>query len=203
MKNRIREVRSYFQLSRKDFGARMYVSQDVINNVERGRVEPTGMFIKCLCDEFGVCEGWLRSGKGDMFFSESKEGSLRERIREIRIHNHLTQAEFGVSLGLAPTSAASWEKKSNPQLPTESMRILICEKFGINRNWLESGEGNMLAEEHDTTRAMLDQIQKNSMVKCLLEAYVNLTDDHREVIDDYVADFVNRYSKVQRQKHEK
>jgi len=67
LKDRIREVRDHFDLSRKAFGFRMYVSQDVINNVERGRVEPTAMFIRCLCDEFGVSETWLRTGEGKMF----------------------------------------------------------------------------------------------------------------------------------------
>lgn len=62
MKDRIRKLREECGLSRKEFGEKMYVSQDVINNVERGRVEPTGLLIKCICDTYGVKEDWLRSG---------------------------------------------------------------------------------------------------------------------------------------------
>lgn len=62
MKDRIRKLREECGLSRKEFGEKMYVSQDVINNVERGRVEPTGLLIKCICDTYGVKEEWLRNG---------------------------------------------------------------------------------------------------------------------------------------------
>lgn len=59
---RIRKIRG--EMSRKAFGERMFVSQDVINNIERGRVEPSEMIIKAICKTYHVNENWLRTGEG-------------------------------------------------------------------------------------------------------------------------------------------
>ena len=64
---RIRSVRDELDMTRKAFGERIYVSQDVINNLERGRVMPTEYHIKGICERFNVNETWLRTGEGDMF----------------------------------------------------------------------------------------------------------------------------------------
>ena len=67
MHERIREVRDYFDMTRKSFGEKFYVSQDVVNNLERGRVPATEYHIKGICERFNVNEHWLRTGEGDMF----------------------------------------------------------------------------------------------------------------------------------------
>lgn len=63
---RLREVRDRERLSRAAFGARLGVSGDVINNLERGRVEVKDSMIKLICTEFQISEEWLKSGNGDM-----------------------------------------------------------------------------------------------------------------------------------------
>ena len=70
---------------------------------------------------------------------------MRERIKMVRKSLNLTQAEFSIALGLAPTSAANWEKKA-AQEPTESIKMLICKTFNVDRNWLETGEGEMFVK---------------------------------------------------------
>lgn len=67
---------------------------------------------------------------------------LRDRIKMIRNDAGLTQSEFSVKLGFAPTSAASWEKK-DAQEPSEPVKLLICKTFGIREEWLRTGEGDM------------------------------------------------------------
>lgn len=75
MNNRIKEIRSYFKLSRSAFGERIGVSGDVINNLERGRVDIKEHMLKLISAEFGVNEDWLRNGFGDMF-TETQEDYL-------------------------------------------------------------------------------------------------------------------------------
>ena len=65
MKERIRDLREEIGLSRAAFGQRLGVSGDVINNLERGRVEIKEPMIKLICSEFSVNEEWLRTGIGD------------------------------------------------------------------------------------------------------------------------------------------
>lgn len=67
MNERIRIIREDKQLSRVAFGQLLGVSGDVINNLERGRVEAKEHIIKLICAEYSVNEEWLRTGNGSMY----------------------------------------------------------------------------------------------------------------------------------------
>lgn len=69
MNERIKQIREYLGMSRVEFGERLGVSGDVINNLERGRVEIKEDRIKLICSVFGIDEDWLRYERGDMFHS--------------------------------------------------------------------------------------------------------------------------------------
>lgn len=75
MNKRIKELREYLGMSRTAFGEKLGISGDVVNNLERGRVEIKEDRIKLICSVFGVNEKWLRYGKGDMFIEEDEEFS--------------------------------------------------------------------------------------------------------------------------------
>lgn len=66
MNERIRLLREKKKLSRAAFGERIGVSGDVINNLERGRVEVKDHMIKLIAAEYGVSEDWLRNGTEPM-----------------------------------------------------------------------------------------------------------------------------------------
>ena len=65
------------KLSRAAFGERIGVSGDVINNLERGRVEVKEHIIKLISAEYGVTEEWLRNGTEPMY-TEPDSFSLDE-----------------------------------------------------------------------------------------------------------------------------
>lgn len=73
---RIREIREYLKLSRNDFGERLGLSGDSINNLERGRVVIKDFIIKLISQEFNVDENWLRTGEGSMFTLELDEDTM-------------------------------------------------------------------------------------------------------------------------------
>lgn len=66
MNKRIKLLRESLKLSRSAFGEKIGVSGDVINNLERGRVEIKNDRIKLICSVFNINEDWLRTGKGEM-----------------------------------------------------------------------------------------------------------------------------------------
>ena len=66
MNERIRCLREEIGLSRAAFGQKIGVSGDVINNLERGRVDIKEPIIKLICSEFSINEEWLRNGTGNM-----------------------------------------------------------------------------------------------------------------------------------------
>ena len=81
MNERLRVLREDMKLSRAAFGDKLGVSGDVINNLERGRVEIKDHIVKLICAEYSVNEEWLRTGTGDMYASDEAEYSaLIDRI---------------------------------------------------------------------------------------------------------------------------
>ena len=83
MNNRIRMLRETLNMTRAAFGERIGVSGDVINNIERGRVDAKEHIIKLLCLEFNVNDSWLRDGTGDMFVKLDRSSEIEKRLSEI------------------------------------------------------------------------------------------------------------------------
>lgn len=63
----VRYLREALNLSREKFGEKLFVSADVINNIERGRVNPNPRLLDGICKTFHVREEWLRTGEGEMY----------------------------------------------------------------------------------------------------------------------------------------
>lgn len=78
MNERIRQIRESLDLSRAAFGDKLGISGDVVNNLERGRIEIKDERVKLICSTFNVNEEWLRTGEGSMFVEIDKEDQLME-----------------------------------------------------------------------------------------------------------------------------
>ena len=66
-----------------------------------------------------------------------------ERIRLIRKENHMNQTEFAKELSLSTTTVCQLEC-GKYQMARTTKRI-VCSRFRINPEWLETGEGEMHA----------------------------------------------------------
>lgn len=62
MHERIKQLRGDMKLTQEAFGNRLAVSRDMVNNLERGRVDIKDHVVKLICSEFSVSEDWLRNG---------------------------------------------------------------------------------------------------------------------------------------------
>ncbi|MEY8386177.1 helix-turn-helix transcriptional regulator [Oscillospiraceae bacterium 38-13] len=82
MSNRIKAVREALKLSQREFGEKLGVSRDVISNIEYGRVQPRELLLRHMCQLYGVNQGWLETGEGDMFLHSPREAEkLDEALR--------------------------------------------------------------------------------------------------------------------------
>ena len=63
--------------------------------------------------------------------------TIGERIKYIR--GALTQPEFGEKLGVGRNNVYTWE--SNKNTPLSETLLRIYKEYGVNINWLLSGEG--------------------------------------------------------------
>lgn len=84
MKDRIKQVRKSQKLTQTAFGDIIGVKGNTITNYETGLRNPTDAVIKSICREFGVNEEWLRTGKGSMFVSKSKDEEIAEMLADIQ-----------------------------------------------------------------------------------------------------------------------
>lgn len=78
---------------------------------------------------------------------------MNERIKEIRLFFGLTQVEFGRKIGVKQSAVTGYEN-GNRQ-PLDTVIASICREFGVNEEWLRTGEGPQFVE---VTRA--EQIQQ-------------------------------------------
>lgn len=62
---------------------------------------------------------------------------MKDRIKKVRKDSGLNQTEFGAEIGASRPMIASYEGGS--VIPDASKRMLICEKFNVNPEWLENG----------------------------------------------------------------
>ena len=69
---------------------------------------------------------------------------MNKRLREVRNALNLRQKDFAEKLFLKLSSYANWESGCSP-IPQAKIP-LICSTFGINEEWLRSGEGEMFAK---------------------------------------------------------
>lgn len=67
---------------------------------------------------------------------------MKTRLKEIRQNVGLSQTEFAEKLAISRSALAKIESGENN--PSEQTIVLVCERFGINRQWLETGEGERL-----------------------------------------------------------
>lgn len=73
MKDRIRKIRRYLDLTQQEFADRIGIKRGAIANYELGRNEPVDSVVSLICREYGVNEEWLRTGAGEMFEPDSND----------------------------------------------------------------------------------------------------------------------------------
>ena len=146
MNDRIKEIREDQKLSRAAFGKRLGVSGDVINNLERGRVEPKDPIIKLICSEYSVNEDWLRTGSGSMYI-EPDTFSLDEFVKQ----------HGGTEIDLQIV-------KTYFELPPE-VRTLLIERFGnVLAGPAATSAATVPASAEDMTVEEAEELYKKSVL---------------------------------------
>lgn len=66
-----------------------------------------------------------------------------ERIRMIRKEKGMNQTEFAKEIAVSTTTVCQLE--TGRYNIARTTKKILCERFGISENWLDTGEGNMYA----------------------------------------------------------
>ena len=117
---------------------------------------------------------------------------MRDRIKQLRKSLGMTQAEFGVSLGFAATSAASWEKVG-AQEPSSLAKQMMQKTHNVNIHWLETGEGDMFLPKAEDDQALVSQLVEayngSTVLRALLTTYMQLDAPRRAIFEDFIERF--------------
>ena len=83
MNDRIKELRKAMNLSQEKFGELLGITKSGVSDIESGRRKVTDQHVIMLVNN-GVNEEWLRTGKGSMFVSKSKDEEIAEMLADIQ-----------------------------------------------------------------------------------------------------------------------
>ena len=116
---------------------------------------------------------------------------MKDRIREVREHFGLSMEKFGSRIGIGKASISLLESgKNNPSVQTIT---LICREFGVNEQWLRTGEGEMFEQ---TRASVLDRLSTEYDLsreqRSVIEAFLDLDQQERDVILKYVHNVFDR-----------
>lgn len=112
---------------------------------------------------------------------------MKTRIKQIRKEHRLTQAEFGKRIGITDASCSLIESGRNN--PSGQTIKAICREFGINEEWLRTGEGERKASTADANKLLVkellagDDIPFYQFVRKTLRGYMDLDADSKRVLN--------------------
>lgn len=119
---------------------------------------------------------------------------MEKRIQAVRKSKGLTLKQLGDIIGISESAVSNIERGRNK--PSGSTLILLCEKLGIDREWLETGEGEMFAPttEQAETAKLIESISESPAMRSLLATWAQLSDENKAVFERFAADYVQDYN---------
>lgn len=118
---------------------------------------------------------------------------IYERIKELRASLGISQRAFADKVHMSKTAVSAIE--NGQRVVTDRYIYIICNEFGVNEDWLRTGEGEMFApktweeEVADLTLKIFDD--ENEMRKRLVNIVANLSDEQIDVLQEIAEKWVN------------
>ena len=132
---------------------------------------------------------------------------IQERVKALRKHFDLSQAEFGKQLGVSRDVISNLEYG---RVAVSDLIInMICAKFGVNEQWLRTGEGEMFPPMTTDMKVakLVGGIMKEDLSEFkqeLLETYANfivgLSEEEAETLVDLLDKFTEAHNKTKEKK---
>lgn len=115
---------------------------------------------------------------------------MKERIREIRKEAGLTQEAFAKRLGIKRNTVATYETTN--KMPMDSILTSICREFGINEEWLKTGNGEMYTSSSNSDyQTILDEIgAKDTKARQLIINYWHMSSADKELFWRFIDRFI-------------
>ena len=111
---------------------------------------------------------------------------MKDRFKDVRKAKELTLKQVADLLGISESSVSNIERGRNN--PSGSTLTLFCEKLGVNRQWLETGEGEMFNPEAE---APLNDYPP--IIRAILRSYNRLNPAEQAAFCKFLDSVVEEY----------
>lgn len=111
--------------------------------------------------------------------------TIGDRIKKVRRALNLTQAEFAARIGSVQNTLTGYESgRRNPSAPVIS---LICERFGVNEEWLRTGKGEMMkASPMNELDALAERYHLQHKDYVLIEKLLKMPQEQRDGVYEFM-----------------
>ena len=111
--------------------------------------------------------------------------TIYNRIKQIREDSGLTMTAFAEKLNIGVSIVSMME--SGKRGISERTKKDICEKFNVNLEWLETGEGEPYKETITSVIKLLKtEYDLDDLDVQIIEKYLELSPIERQVFKDYI-----------------
>ena len=123
---------------------------------------------------------------------------MEKRIKEARKAKGLTLKQLGTFLGISESAVSNIERGRNK--PSGSTLMLLCDNLGVNREWLETGKGDMFQPQPHDDQALVDQLVRayhgSPILRAILTTYLQLDEPRRHLVEEILEGFAVAVAKA-------
>ena len=123
---------------------------------------------------------------------------MEKRIKEARKAKGLTLKQLGTLLGISESAVSNIERGRNK--PSGSTLMLLCDNLGVNREWLETGKGDMFQPHSQDDQALVDQLVRayhgSPILRAILTTYLQLDEPRRHLVEEILEGFAVAVAKA-------
>ena len=120
---------------------------------------------------------------------------ISERFKQLRGELGKSQTEFGAGIGVSRSVINNIERGVTE--PSDVFLNHICVIYNVNREWMETGEGEMFdkSEQLDETAKLIESISDSPAMRSLLATWAQLSDENKAVFKRFAAAYVQDYNR--------
>ena len=115
---------------------------------------------------------------------------MKDRLREARKARNLTLRQVANEIHVSESAVSKFEHGVQP---SEQTLVLFCERLGVNRQWLETGEGDMFTRQPDEAQAIAAHVAReygsDPLLRAFMTSYLQLDAPKRELVLEIVESF--------------
>lgn len=108
MNERLKKLRKDLDMTQQEFAEKIGIKRNTIATYESGRNEPIDAVISLICTKFNVSETWLRTGKGEMFITLTRDEEISRFVGETLSDESDTFKKRFISM-LSNLDESDWE----------------------------------------------------------------------------------------------